>query len=252
MAEAAVAIVRTREEAETILLIRRAEREGDSWSGQWSFPGGRRDLEDRDLLETALRELEEECGIRLAREQMVTALPHVVARRQAPPFVTVAPFVFAVDCQLPTVLDAREAAAAAWISVDWLRDPAAHRLRSVPGRPENLLFPAVDLSGAPLWGFTYRLVTAWLGLEPGCRPRERAGAESAGTVLEFLLANGVTLEHGWRDRVAAVKGVIPVGQVLAWFSTPAGYLPGVNCLEVQADQIRLAGLEWEEYWIRAE
>ena len=68
--EAAVAIVRAAVPDDSILLIRRAEREGDSWSGHWSFPGGRREPEDPDLLHTALRELEEECGIRLPREKL--------------------------------------------------------------------------------------------------------------------------------------------------------------------------------------
>jgi len=249
MAEAAVAILQTREEEESILLIRRAEREGDSWSGHWSFPGGRRDREDRDLLETALRELEEECGIRLGRERLETTLPHRVARRKAPPYLTVAPFVFRVEGQLPTVLDPREAAGAAWVPLDRLRDPGAHRLRAVPHRPANMLFPAVDLCGPPLWGFTYRLITSWLDLDPKCRPIERAGAEAAGVVLDFLLAQGLTLERGWAGRAAAVKGAIPVDRVLEHFSAPAGYLPGVNCLEVHADQIRMAGLAWEEYRI---
>ena len=58
-----------------VLLMRRAERADDSWSGQWSLPGGRREPGDLDLVETALRELEEECGIRLGRDQLEQALP---------------------------------------------------------------------------------------------------------------------------------------------------------------------------------
>jgi 8-oxo-dGTP pyrophosphatase MutT (NUDIX family) len=46
--DAAVAIVHARGAADSVLLIRRAEREADPWSGHWSFPGGRREPEDRD------------------------------------------------------------------------------------------------------------------------------------------------------------------------------------------------------------
>src|SRR5436190_20285034 len=48
-----------------ILLIKRAERAGDPWSGQIAFPGGRQDPEDRDLLETAVSETRAETGVEL-------------------------------------------------------------------------------------------------------------------------------------------------------------------------------------------
>ena len=161
--EAAVAILHTRGADGRVLVMRRAERTGDSWSGHWSFPGGRRDPRDPDLLDTALRELAEECGIHLGRPDMEDGLPHMLARRSAGPFVLVAPFVFAVDSELRTVLDAREAVETVWLPMSFLRDPSKHRMVCVPGRPGNWLFPAVDLpvvrfggsligSSPPGWG----------------------------------------------------------------------------------------------------
>ena len=260
--QAAVAIVRTRGQDESILFIRRTEREDDSWSGHWSFPGGRRDPEDPDPLHTALRELEEECGIRLRREQMESALPVVIARRRTGPFLPVAPFVFAVDSQLPTVLDPREAAAAVWIPRSLLCDPAQHCLLSVPRRPGEMLFPAIDLGGMPLWGFTYRLLTDWLALGPkDVNGLETAGFRAASLVLDFLLARGLKLKHGWTERpasglagqpvmkVATVEGTLPVEQVLAHFGAPGNHVPLVNLLEVRPDYIRVAGLDFEEYLI---
>ena len=54
-------VARFREEHSAIL--QRVEREGDRWSGQVSFPGGREEDEDVDLLATAVREVREEVGI---------------------------------------------------------------------------------------------------------------------------------------------------------------------------------------------
>ena len=255
--EASVAILYTREPEPAVLLIRRAERAGDPWSGHWSFPGGRRDPDDPDLLHTALRELEEECGIRLRREELEAALPPALARRKVGPFVLVSPFLFLVDSQLPAVPDPREAVEAAWVPLRILRDPARHALRPVPGRPAQMLFPTVDLPAVPLWGFTYRLITDWLGLDPKHRPLEQAGFEAATLVLNFLLARGLGLARGWTDSsappgmTAAVCGSIPVVEVLAHFSVPGPHIPYVNFLEVEPDYIRVIGLAFEEYLIRA-
>src|SRR5262245_34151321 len=64
---AVAAILLPRDDTFEILLIRRAERPTDLWSGHMAFPGGRRSPEDRDLLATAVRETEEEVGLDLAR-----------------------------------------------------------------------------------------------------------------------------------------------------------------------------------------
>ncbi|MBZ5624154.1 MAG: CoA pyrophosphatase [Acidobacteriia bacterium] len=257
--EAAVAIIRTRRQ-QSILLIRRAEREGDSWSGHWSFPGGWRAAADRDLLCTAIRELEEECGVRLTREQMDRALPYTVARRKVGRFVLVAPFEFHVEEEVATVLNPHEAVEALWVPVGALLDPSRHALRPAPGRPPEMLFPGIELNGMPLWGFTYRLITDWLGLRPKEQPMELAGFEAAERVLEFLLSQGLVLKQAWTDqrtgeqlvKAAAVSGVIPVDRVLTHFSFPERHFPAVNCLEVRSEYVRLAGPAWEEYFIYAD
>lgn len=69
--EAAVALLlRPREQLE-ILLIKRAERDTDPWSGHMALPGGRREPGDADLVTTAFRETEEETGVPLDRKSVV-------------------------------------------------------------------------------------------------------------------------------------------------------------------------------------
>ena len=63
---AAVAILlRERNDDLEFFLVKRAEVEGDPWSGDMAFPGGKRGDDDRDLLDTACREVLEETAIDL-------------------------------------------------------------------------------------------------------------------------------------------------------------------------------------------
>jgi 8-oxo-dGTP pyrophosphatase MutT (NUDIX family) len=246
--EASVAIVQARLPEPSILLIRRTEREDDSWSGHWSFPGGRREPGDAEPLETALRELAEECGITLSQADLVEELPLAVARRRTPPFLEVTPFVLGVERALDVKLDPREAVEARWIPLSLLRNPSSHSIRPVPGMPPRLFYPVVELNAVPLWGFTYRLITEWQKLLPADR---RAGFEVACRMLEFLLAHGLRLARGWRDRTTVIEGALDPEEIAAYLAQPAAEVPPVNRVELTPKEIRVMGLAFEEYLIRS-
>src|SRR5207245_7755352 len=79
------------------LMIKRAEREGDPWSGQVAFPGGRRERQDRTLLDTAARETKEEVGIDLQRSAVY--LGHLGAFRTHTGTMLVMPCAFSMKME---------------------------------------------------------------------------------------------------------------------------------------------------------
>lgn len=144
-----------------LLLIRRAEVEGDPWSGQMGLPGGRRESGDADLLATAIRETVEETGIRLSERQLLGVLDDLAPTTPVLPPVAVRPFVFG----LPTRVDVRpsaEVAASIWVAVNDLRRDAAETSVVVRGR--ELRVPAYFAGGDIVWGMTLRILNNFFDL----------------------------------------------------------------------------------------
>lgn len=146
--------------ADAFLLIRRAERTGDPWSGHLALPGGRRQPADADLLATAIRETREEVGIVLERSDLIRALADVIPRTPSLPPVAVRPFVFALGEQ-PPVVPNPEVASALWIPLADLGAPGALRELPVTLRGERRSFPAYATSAGPVWGMTERILTSF-------------------------------------------------------------------------------------------
>jgi hypothetical protein len=113
---------------------------------------------------------------------------------------------------------------ARWVPLEFLRDPALHGLRPVPGLPEGMLFPSVPLGEMPLWGFTYRLITEWLGLMP------EAG-------------EGIALVR------RQLAGVSTPGEAAGRLRAGWSRIPPVNMLELRQDGVHVVGLDFEEHWI---
>jgi len=150
-----------------VLLMRRAERDGDRWSGQIGLPGGHADPADRDLLETARREAREEVGLDLEREaELVGRLVPVQAKARGyllPMWIT--PFVFAAR-GAPEPRVGPEAVEAFWFPLERARrgDLAwTHRYRR---ETEERVLPAWRFEERVVWGLTYEILSGFLALLP--------------------------------------------------------------------------------------
>lgn len=159
-ARAAVAITLrpTADESAELLLIRRAERDGDPWSGQVALPGGRWSPNDESLLRTALRETWEETGIDLAASGVVLGtLDELRPRTATLPAIIVTPVVVALDAPPPLVLS-DEVADAFWVPLDVLRDPALSRESPVHVRGATWRVPSFVVGEHVVWGMTERIL----------------------------------------------------------------------------------------------
>jgi 8-oxo-dGTP pyrophosphatase MutT (NUDIX family) len=122
-------------------------------AGEISFPGGRRDPEDTDLSETALREAEEEIGLVRAQVRLLGELPVVST------FVTnyeIHPFVGLVPAGL--VWEASPAEVDAVLELP-LRALRASRTRTqIERRGITFETDAYIVDGHLIWGATARIV----------------------------------------------------------------------------------------------
>lgn len=161
-ASAAVAIIQCLAPRESYLILRRAAHPEDPWSGHFSFPGGRKDKTDRDILATCVRETVEETGIMLSDGQLQQRLVLEPAGRLLSRPIWVQPFLFSLPEPPLIRLDPREIQSALWLDADRFQAPELHRqVELLPGR----LFPAYPIEDYFLWGFTYRLLRSILKMD---------------------------------------------------------------------------------------
>jgi 8-oxo-dGTP pyrophosphatase MutT (NUDIX family) len=138
-----------------VLLIERAQRPADPWSGQVAFPGGRRDPGDHQLSHTALRELNEEVGL---REGDLAGLPRYIGTYPTlSSGLRVAAFAAEVapTARPPSAVDASEVSAVFWAPVGTFRSPGQRTLETARGRRA---VEAVEVDGRIVWGFTLRVL----------------------------------------------------------------------------------------------
>lgn len=147
----------------SILLIRRAEREGDRWSGQLAFPGGRWSADDPDLLATAIRETREEVGLGLSAAALIGTLDDLAPSTAVLPPILVRPFVFSVQDREPLVHNP-EVAQAWWQPLEPLLQPGA--LQPVEfGRHGTLVRTmGFHLEQGVLWGMSERILSPMVGM----------------------------------------------------------------------------------------
>jgi 8-oxo-dGTP pyrophosphatase MutT (NUDIX family) len=146
-----------------VLLMKRAAREGDRWSGHISFPGGREEPADTTLLATAVRETKEEVGIDLSENaRLLGGLDPVRAKARGRVLpMTITPYVFVQEREVAVDLG-EEATDVFWLP---LADVASGRLDDVyryKMGPLSLKLPCWRYEDFVVWGLTHEMIKGLL------------------------------------------------------------------------------------------
>lgn len=157
---AVAAIFRRGGRGAELLLIQRAQREGDPWSGQMAFPGGRTDPHDPTPVATAVRETREEIGLELDDKHAVGTLAELDGGRATNRLVLVSAHGFWLEGQRPLLTTNHEVADVVWTPLTDLIDRNRHIDYYYP--PASTTFPGIQLDdeNQVLWGLTLRFVSS--------------------------------------------------------------------------------------------
>ncbi len=179
--QAAVAVIVRAREIDLppdLLFIRRAEKQGDPWSGHMAFPGGHIEPSDRSLLDAAIRETREEIGLDLGGAAThLGMLDHQRAQPRGRPLnMVIAPYVFRLDSE-QSFKPNHEVAEVVWTPVQPMLtgDNHTEEERIINGSP--VLFSGYRINGGHfVWGLTYRMLQSFFQmLDSRWEPPEQHG-----------------------------------------------------------------------------
>jgi 8-oxo-dGTP pyrophosphatase MutT (NUDIX family) len=132
-----------------VLLTQRTNHLRDH-AGQISFPGGRMDPQDSGPNETALRESEEEIGLKRDHVEIIGHLPEYLTVSG----YSVTPIIGLVKPQAEYVLDEFEVADIFEVPLHFLMDPANHQIRVWQSEQGSRRFYSMPYEERFIWGAT--------------------------------------------------------------------------------------------------
>lgn len=148
-----LALLYPKDEDWYLVLMQRTD-DGGTHSGQVSFPGGRVEPEDKDKIHTALRETEEEIGV---KAEEITILGSLTPLYIPPSNFMVYPALGFVPAQPTYVPDPVEVAKVLEVNLRDFMDEKNSKLSKVPfsGQPDmTITTPAYCIEDYVIWGAT--------------------------------------------------------------------------------------------------
>ena len=161
--ESAVVVLLYEKLGETHIVFTQRHISKGAHSGQISFPGGKRDEEDKDLKMTALRELGEEVGVELDEEKVLLALSWLYV---PPSNFVIYPFVAYLDKAPVFVKEEAEVKEILEFKVVDLLDEINHKKYNYFNENLQISFetPSFQIDNYVIWGATAMILSEFLNI----------------------------------------------------------------------------------------
>jgi 8-oxo-dGTP pyrophosphatase MutT (NUDIX family) len=130
-------------------------------AGQIAFPGGKREAEDADLVQTALREAEEEIGIIRGEVEILGKLSTVYV--QISEFL-ITPVVGWMNSIPEIVVDSSEVDEVIFISLADIANQGNRCEREMDTRTGRIHVPGYEINGYFIWGATAMMLSELVDL----------------------------------------------------------------------------------------
>ncbi len=141
-----------------LLFTKRTEKV-EHHKGQISFPGGRFDETDQNLLHTALRETYEEVGIQSNEIKIVGNLPSMPTVKSN---FTVTPYIGLIYSDPKLQLNTHEIDSAFFVPLEYLMDPQNSVLETYQLDGIQYKIKAYHFQDHKIWGVTGRILQMFL------------------------------------------------------------------------------------------
>ena len=179
--EAAVLIALTRHETSPEIVFTRRSSHLTTHGGEVAFPGGKRDPDDKSLLQTALRESHEEIGLPGDKVDFLGTTGDVISRFG----IKVTPCIGVIDPEVELVANPQELDRIFKVPVGFFLDAATIRTDKLSYRHITFHVPAWQFGEYQIWGLTAIMLVEFLNVSLG-----------AGIPLDVPQTRGDQAENG--------------------------------------------------------
>jgi 8-oxo-dGTP pyrophosphatase MutT (NUDIX family) len=154
--DAAVLVPVYRTQPGELHIVMMLRHSGGVHGGQVGFPGGKHDRGDKTMLDTALRETQEELGLIVPREHILAELPMEQTRTTG---YRVFPYLARITLPSQWQLAEREVAEIVDVKLNDLTRTGSHdKMNRFPTSPKAEQVSFYQVSQHRIWGLSYRIL----------------------------------------------------------------------------------------------